>query len=68
MSAPTGSGGSQISLRPYQQEAISAVLDARDRGVRRQLLVLPTGGGKTIVFAELIRRLRLEEGGDACAR
>lgn len=68
MSAPTATGASQIILRPYQEEAISAVLDARDRGVRRQLLVLPTGAGKTIVFAELIRRLRLEEGGDACVR
>ena len=50
---------STIRLRPYQEEAIAAVLAARDAGLRRQLLVLPTGAGKTIVFAELIRRFRL---------
>ncbi|MFL5338168.1 MAG: DEAD/DEAH box helicase family protein [Geminicoccaceae bacterium] len=55
-------------MRPYQEEAIAAILAARERGVRRQLLVLPTGAGKTIVFAELIRRLRAEEGAASCAR
>ncbi len=51
MSAPTG-----ISLRPYQQEAVDAVLSAADRGVTRSLIALPTGAGKTIVAAELVRR------------
>lgn len=46
-----------IGLRDYQEEAVRAVLRARDRGVMSQLLVLPTGSGKTVIFAELARRL-----------
>lgn len=45
-----------ITLRGYQQEFVDAVEDAVRRGVRRQLGVLPTGGGKTIVFSEIVRR------------
>src|SRR5215218_9989135 len=47
---------SALALRPYQQEAIAAVEDALERGVRRPLIVLPTGTGKTVVFASLIAR------------
>lgn len=47
-----------VELRPYQREAIDAVLAARRGGVRRMVLALPTGAGKTVVFAELIRRAR----------
>ncbi len=43
-----------IELRPYQQEAIEAVLSAEARGIRRPLLALPTGTGKTVVFAHLL--------------
>jgi len=43
------------TLRPYQREAIEAVLGARRRGVRRMLVCLPTGAGKTVVFAQLAR-------------
>ncbi len=32
-----------IEPRPYQKEAVQAILDARKRGVARQLVVLPTG-------------------------
>lgn len=42
-----------IELRDYQQEAVQAVDAALDRGVRKQLMVLPTGGGKTIVFSAI---------------
>lgn len=45
-----------IQLRGYQQEFVDAVEKAVGRGVRRQLGVLPTGGGKTIVFSEIVRR------------
>lgn len=41
------------ALRPYQREAIEAVLEARRRGVRRMLVTLPTGAGKTVIFAHL---------------
>ncbi len=47
-----------MKLRPYQREAIDAVLEARRRGTRRMVLALPTGAGKTIVFSELIRRAK----------
>lgn len=43
------------SLRPYQRDAIASVeRELADK--RATLLVLPTGTGKTVVFAELSRR------------
>ena len=42
-----------MQLRPYQQEARSAVENEWDAGNSRTLLVLPTGCGKTIVFAKI---------------
>jgi superfamily II DNA or RNA helicase len=42
-----------MALRDYQQEAITAITAAWLRGVRRQLIALPTSAGKTIVFAHL---------------
>lgn len=44
---------SDIQLRPYQQAAREAVWSQWAAGKRRTLLVLPTGTGKTIVFAKL---------------
>lgn len=46
-----------IALREYQDDAIKAVMDARARGISRQLIVLPTGCGKTIVFSALSKEL-----------
>lgn len=40
-----------LTLRPYQQEAHDAILEKWKGGTDRLLLVLPTGTGKTIVFA-----------------
>ncbi|MFH0899075.1 MAG: DEAD/DEAH box helicase [Pseudomonadota bacterium] len=46
-----------IEFRPYQSESIEAVL--RELATHRStLLVLPTGTGKTIVFAEVAKRCR----------
>ena len=42
-----------MELRTYQQEAEHAVLNEWDRGVAKTLLVLPTGTGKTVVFAKI---------------
>ena len=42
-----------ISLRRYQREATRAILDALANSQRRQLVVLPTGTGKTVVFVQL---------------
>ena len=47
---------SGLALRPYQQDAITAVEDALQRGVTRPLIVSPTGCGKTLIFASLIAR------------
>lgn len=42
-----------MELRPYQSEAKEAIFQEWDKGVLRTLLVLPTGCGKTIVFAKV---------------
>ncbi|HEY0706237.1 MAG TPA: DEAD/DEAH box helicase [Polyangia bacterium] len=45
-------------LRPYQREAIDAVLAARRSGTRRMVVCLPTGAGKTVIFSRLARLAR----------
>ena len=45
-----------MELRPYQQEARQAVTEKWNNGDKRTLLVLPTGCGKTIVFAKICVR------------
>ena len=42
-----------MELRPYQEEARKSVEEQWDKGIRKTLLVLPTGCGKTIVFAKI---------------
>lgn len=42
-----------MELRPYQKEAKEAIFEQWDSGVKKTLLVLPTGCGKTIVFAKV---------------
>ena len=42
-----------MELRPYQKESRAAVFEQWGSGIRRTLLVLPTGCGKTIVFAKI---------------
>lgn len=42
-----------MNLRPYQSDAIQAISRRRAAGVGRQILVLPTGAGKTVVFSAL---------------
>jgi superfamily II DNA or RNA helicase len=53
-----------MKLRAYQNSAVERVLALFARGVRRVLLVLPTGGGKTVIFSELVR-ICLEKYGPA---
>lgn len=43
-------------LRPYQVASVTAVLEQFRKGHRSTLLELPTGCGKTVVFAEIARR------------
>ena len=42
-----------MELRPYQKEAKEAIFEEWDSGVSKTLLVLPTGCGKTVVFAKV---------------
>lgn len=42
-----------VELRPYQQECIDALLAFHARGGKRALVAIPTGTGKTVVFAHL---------------
>ena len=46
----------EISLRPYQDEAVEALREGiRQRG-KRQVLVAPTGAGKTVIAAHLLNQ------------
>lgn len=49
-------GGPALKPRQYQVQALDAIAAAYARGVDRQLVVIPTGGGKTVVFAHLVSR------------
>lgn len=44
-----------ITLRDYQGASIEALRE-NFRRIKRQLLVLPTGAGKTVIFSEMARR------------
>lgn len=44
-----------MQLRPYQTTLHLAILAAWNTGYRNVLAVLPTGGGKTVTFAHIIR-------------
>ena len=47
-----------IKLRPYQEECLKTILHKFNQGVSRQLVHLPTAAGKTVIFANLIQRLK----------
>ena len=42
-----------LQLRDYQQECLSSLGAAARRGVKRMLVALPTGTGKTVVFSQI---------------
>ena len=46
-----------IQLRPYQNEAVNALLESYQRGVYGGLVVLPVGSGKSLLIAEICARL-----------
>lgn len=51
-----------MQLRDYQEEARTNIQQEWDKGVKKTLLVLPTGCGKTIVFSKVIEdRVKLGE-------
>ena len=47
-----------MQLRDYQTKAISDLRTSFQKGNKAPLLVMPTGSGKTVVFAEISKRLR----------
>ena len=49
-----------MNLRPYQKTAVSKIFEAWEN-YKRTLLVLPTGCGKTIVFANIAAELSKRE-------
>ncbi len=46
-----------IALREYQDEALQEILTQKKEGVTRQLVALPTGCGKTLLFGALAKEL-----------
>lgn len=52
-----------LNLRPYQAEALDAIEEAWARGMRAPAVVLPTGAGKTVVFAHGVQRWLAEHPG-----
>lgn len=53
-----------MNLRPYQEAARKAVLNEWGAGHRKTVAVLPTGTGKTILFASIIEN-QVRQGGRA---
>lgn len=49
-----------IKLRPYQQDAENRLIECYKDGAKAALLVLPTGGGKTVVFSDITAKSRLK--------
>src|SRR5690348_9432228 len=47
-----------MSIRPYQAAGLAAIEKKYQAGIRRQLLVAPTGTGKTVLFSQLPRVLK----------
>lgn len=44
------------ALRPYQVEAVNSVFERWNSGDTATLLCLPTGGGKSVCFSEIMAR------------
>ncbi len=44
-----------MTLRPYQKEAVNAVLSSWEDGRLHTLIAMVTGGGKTLIFSEVIK-------------
>lgn len=46
-----------IQLRDYQKECLETVINEASAGTSKQLIVLPTGSGKTVVMAAIAKQL-----------
>jgi superfamily II DNA or RNA helicase len=49
------------TLRPYQAECLARLLELYRDGKRRVLVSLPTGTGKTVIFAQFPRYFRMKK-------
>lgn len=47
-------------LRPYQEECVDAVFETWKSGKKAPIVIIATGGGKTLCAAEIVRRLRAQ--------
>ncbi|KAG0314174.1 hypothetical protein BGZ99_008305 [Dissophora globulifera] len=47
----------KTQLRPYQQECIDACLTNLSNGIKRQIVSLPVGSGKTVIFSHLMKKV-----------
>jgi ATP-dependent helicase IRC3 len=52
--------GPQIQLRQYQRECLAAIFERYKAGARRQIVCLPTGTGKTVIFAQFPSFFRMK--------
>ena len=50
------------TLRPYQQQSVDSIEQTLASGNKSALVVVPTGGGKTIIFSAVIEK-EVERGG-----
>ena len=51
----------RFELRDYQRDCLLAIAERYRAGIRRQLACLPTGSGKTVIFAEFPRYFRMKK-------
>ena len=51
-----------LELRQYQKEAIAEIYASLKRGIRKPLVVMPTGSGKSVTLCEFIRSAYCEKG------
>jgi len=56
---PAREAPSRLDLRPYQHEALQAIVEAQAAGLGHALVVLPTGTGKTVLFNTLVSTWRV---------
>ncbi len=50
-----------IQLRDYQQKCLETVWLRYKEGIRRQIICLPTGSGKTVIFSEFPRYFKMKK-------
>ncbi|CAK9435552.1 uncharacterized protein LODBEIA_P02790 [Lodderomyces beijingensis] len=54
----------EFELRDYQKDAIESITQALKRGVRKPAVVVATGGGKTVIFSSLLKKLEPTNAGN----